>query len=215
MAYAGCQRRARLVEALALTRPEARLFADQAHAPGATAGAPNAASVPAAHWPKQCAVRVHAGGPAGEKGGRDAISLEREFQVVLARATAQMLDVSEVVVGVPNASEVPEHGRAHAKRHVVVNAALGVALGHVNRAIPKGRWHNHACLPVYIRPYARNSVELDGLLRLKGRDHGAALLHVAQLLQEGSAAVMLALAHITVQPRLCPVKLGGAPAWLL
>jgi hypothetical protein len=56
---------------------------------------------------------------------------------------------------------------------------------------------------------------LGGLLRLKGRDHRAALLHVAELLQEGSAAVVLALAHVAMQPRLCPVELGGAPAWLL
>eukprot|EP00964_Phaeocystis_antarctica_P037810 scaffold21620_cov65-Phaeocystis_antarctica.AAC.3 len=76
--HASCQRRARLVEALALTRPEARLFAEQAHARGAAARAPNTAAIPTAHWPKQCAVRVHACGPARERYGRDAISLKRE-----------------------------------------------------------------------------------------------------------------------------------------
>tara|TARA_B100000787_G_C16097399_1_gene251837 strand:- start:297 stop:467 length:171 start_codon:yes stop_codon:yes gene_type:complete len=56
--------------------------------------------------------------------------------MVLACATAQILDVSEAVVGVPNAPEVAEHGRTHAKRQVVVDAATTVGLGHVHRAIP-------------------------------------------------------------------------------
>jgi hypothetical protein len=56
--------------------------------------------------------------------------------MVLTRATAQIFDISEAVVGVPNAPEVAEHGRAHAKRQVVVDAATIVSLGHVHRAIP-------------------------------------------------------------------------------
>eukprot|EP00964_Phaeocystis_antarctica_P037811 scaffold21620_cov65-Phaeocystis_antarctica.AAC.4 len=127
--------------------------------------------------------------------------------MVLACATAQIFDVSEAVVGVLNAPKVPEHGHAHAKRQVVVDAATTVSLGHCRR-------HNHACLPVHVRPQAHNPVELDRLLRLEGRDHGAALLHVAELLQEGRAAVVLALAHVAMQPGRSPQTAawpGGAP----